>query len=769
LLLTLPHWIAREADEAALQRLAQLVSLKLTAGDVITLHGDLGAGKSTFARALVRAMLDDADAEVPSPTFSIIQTYDTLRVPIAHLDLYRLNSDDDLRELGIDDELARAAVIVEWPERAPSLSSPDRLDIALIEAASPDRRTLSITAHGTWHVRLERLIAISDFLDACPAWTAARIGYLQGDASARAYARLSDGSHHAILMDAPRAPDGPPLKNGLPYSRIAHLAEDVGSFVAIGQALRAAGLSAPEIYSADLQRGLLLLEDFGDRVFGRELEAGANQSDLWTFGVDTLLALRQVPVPQSIALPDGSHYQIPRLDHDSLSIEVALLPDWYWPAIKGSPIPDQAREEFKAAWAPIFERLLSLPTTWQLRDYHSPNLILLPDRHGAAKTGIIDFQDALQGPAAYDLVSLLQDARVTVPADVESALLSHYMERASADEPGFDRDSFGFAYAALGAQRNTKILGIFARLAKRDGKPGYLRHIPRLWDYMDRSLAHPDLAALRAWFSKHLPPESRSALVPAAAPSMARKKPAITTAMVLAAGLGNRMRPLTDTIPKPLVALGGKPMIDHALDRLQDAGISRAVVNVHYLADQIESHLEARSRPAIIISDERGVLLETGGGVVHALTMLGAAPFVIHNSDTVWIEHGPSNIARLIEAWDHNAMESLLLLAPRATSLGYDGRGDFHLRPDGQLVRRGDNESADYVFAGVSIATPALFNKAPVGRFSLNVLWDRAMASGRLHGLVLDGIWMHVGTMQSLTEAEALIAHHALADAGQPQ
>ena len=236
----------------------------------------------------------------------------------------------------------------------------------------------------------------------------------------------------------------------------------------------------------------------------------------------------------------------------------------------------------------------------------------------------------------------------------------------------------------------------------------------------------------------------------------------ITTAMVLAAGLGKRMQPLTDTMPKPMVPLNGRPLIDHVLDRIAGAGLTRAVVNVHYLADQIESHLSERNVPAITISDERVEILETGGGVVRALPLLGQAPFLIHNSDSVWIEPGTSNIARLIAAWDGTVMDSLMLLAPRVTSLGYDGRGDFGLADDGRLKRRASGADAPYVFAGVSIAHPRLFDGAREERFSLNILWDKAIETGRLYGLLLDGTWMHVGTVQSLHDAGHLIQNTAL-------
>jgi tRNA threonylcarbamoyl adenosine modification protein YjeE len=500
-----------DVDEAHSGRLAQLIALKLKPGDAIALHGDLGAGKTTFARALVRALLGDDEAEVPSPTFALMQLYDAPRLKLAHLDLYRLADESETDELGVADILDIGAIIVEWPERAPALLPPDRLDILIREGSRPDTRTISITPSGTWDTRLQRLDEIAAFVGYAPKWAHAQLHYLQGDASARAYARLHarDGER-AVLMDAPRLPDGPPIRNGLPYSRIAHLAEDVTPFVAVAGALSAAGLSVPTIHHADLDRGLLLLEDFGDRVFGRELENGTSQADLWRAATDALSVLHRTEVPAAIALTNGASHVVPRQDRGALAIEVELLPDWYWPALFGSPIPADVRAEFLAAWNGIFDKLLALPTGWVLRDYHSPNLMWLPERDGARRVGIIDFQDALVGPPAYDLVSLLQDARLDVPADLEAVMFEHYCQRAMMDQQRFDAAAFQFAYSALGAQRNTKILGIFARLARRDGKPGYLRHVLRLWRYLERDLAHPELSSLRAWFDRHLGSEQRA-------------------------------------------------------------------------------------------------------------------------------------------------------------------------------------------------------------------------------------------------------------------
>lgn len=230
-----------------------------------------------------------------------------------------------------------------------------------------------------------------------------------------------------------------------------------------------------------------------------------------------------------------------------------------------------------------------------------------------------------------------------------------------------------------------------------------------------------------------------------------------TTAFVLAAGKGTRMRPLTNKIPKPLVPLAGKPLIDHVLDRLKAAGIENAIVNVHHHADKLEAHLKSRKAPKITISDERDALLDTGGGVMRALPRLGPKPFLIHNSDSVWIEGMGNNLERLMAQWRDDAMDALLLVAPLATSLGYDGLGDFDMDGNGVLARRASARLSPFIFTGVSIAHPRMFADAPSGAFSLNLLWDRAIEAGRLYGTRLDGVWMHVGTPEAVAEAEAAI------------
>jgi MurNAc alpha-1-phosphate uridylyltransferase len=231
--------------------------------------------------------------------------------------------------------------------------------------------------------------------------------------------------------------------------------------------------------------------------------------------------------------------------------------------------------------------------------------------------------------------------------------------------------------------------------------------------------------------------------------------------MVLAAGLGKRMRPVTATTPKPLVRVGGKSLIDHALDRIEEAGIHEAVVNVHYLADLVETHLKRRRTPRVIVSDERAALLETGGGVKKALPLLGTDPFLLFNSDALWIEGPRPNVRRMMDFWAPDRMDILLLLAATVSTVAYGGRGDFRMDVEGRLIRRAENQVTPFIYAGVAILKPDLFAGAPDGPFSLNRLFDRAAAEERLFGLRLDGRWIHVGTPEAIRRADDEIAASA--------
>jgi aminoglycoside/choline kinase family phosphotransferase len=325
---------------------------------------------------------------------------------------------------------------------------------------------------------------------------------IQGDASTRSYERLTRDGATYIFMNAPKRPDGPAVRNGKPYSAIAHLAENVTPFIAMAHALRGRGFSAPAIFAADREAGLLVIEDLGEELFV-EGDPPAPIEARYEAATDLLAELHGDAPPAVVPVEPGVDYQLPHYDMEAFLIEAELLLDWYLPKL-GVKINDIKRNAFRSHWQELLLPLTSGVQTWALRDFHSPNLLWLPEREGVARVGLLDFQDAVMGPAAYDLASLLQDARVDVPEMMEIALLSRYV-RARMRKGSFEASDFARGYATLAVQRASKILGIFARLERRDRKPQYLRHMPRVWNYLQRSLAHPDLAPLAAWYRANVP------------------------------------------------------------------------------------------------------------------------------------------------------------------------------------------------------------------------------------------------------------------------
>ena len=496
-------WQLDLADETATARLASEVALIVQAGDLVTLSGDLGSGKTAFARALIRHLAGDEGLEVPSPTFTLMQIYQTPTFPIVHADLYRIKGPDELVELGWDEASDGALLLVEWADRAGTQLPEDRLDVYLeLVPGGGDSRNALLTGTGSFAARLARARAIHAILRSA-GWEDAQRSFMLGDASTRAYERLlrPDGSR-AILMISPPRPDGPPIRYGRPYSALAKLAEDIRAFVHVDMGLRAQGYSAPEIYAHDLQNGLAVLEDLGSGVV---VDDNGPIAERYAEAAAVLADLHGRDLPSVLTLDDDADYRIPPYDLEALLIEVELLLDWYLPFCGAEGMASGARVQFTNLWRQSIEPLMNEPQTWALRDYHSPNLIWLPDREGLQKVGIIDFQDCVMGHPAYDVASLLQDARVDVPDDLELRLLTHYARKRRETDPGFDMAAFARAYAVLGAQRATKILGIFVRLQKRDGKPQYMAHIPRVEHYLAKDLAHPALDDLRAWFVTYLP------------------------------------------------------------------------------------------------------------------------------------------------------------------------------------------------------------------------------------------------------------------------
>ena len=492
------------ANETATAQLMADLALLIGPGDVITLSGDLGAGKTASARMLIRYLAADDMLEVPSPTFTLAQSYD-VPFPLVHADLYRINDASELEEIGLSPLPEGTMVLIEWPERAPDALPDDRIDIAFSHrpALGSTARAAEITGPGKAAAVVARLKALRQFLDGA-GFSDARRARMPGDASTRSYARLVRDDGSVILMNSPRRPDGPAIYGGKSYSAAVHLAEDVSSFVAIANGLRKHGFSAPAIRHADLETGFLITEDFGEASV-IEGDPPAPIVERYEAATDMLAALHRENLPETLPLTPHASHAIPVFDVDAWLVEIGLMLEWYLPDRGAAPTQEQ-RDEFIAMWRQLLEKPAASVRTWVMRDFHSPNLIWLADRAGILRIGVIDFQDAMLGPAAYDLVSLLQDARIDVPEQIELTLLTRYIKARRAADETFDPAEFAEAYAIMSAQRNTRLLGTFARLNRRDGKPQYLRHQPRIWTYLNRSLAHPALSGVRDWYAANVPP-----------------------------------------------------------------------------------------------------------------------------------------------------------------------------------------------------------------------------------------------------------------------
>lgn len=481
------------ADETATARLGDDIAAALKPGDLVFLVGDLGAGKTSLARAIIRALADDAALDVPSPTFTLVQPYEA-RLPVLHVDLYRIGDATEVAELGLDDALRDGVALVEWPERGEGVLATPSLVVWLAEMDTG--RQARIEGSEAMLERLARSFEIRAFLEVSGAFDATR-RHLTGDASARAYETVATaGSKPRILMNSPRRPDGPPIRDGLPYSRIAHLAETVVPFVAINRALLDNGFAAPRIDAVDLDRGLLLIENLGvDGILDAERRPIA---DRYVATGELLADFHKRSWPREIAVAPGVMHHVPAYDRRALLIETELVLDWYFPFAVGREPTAAERQSFTAAWNAVLDGIADAEQSLVLRDYHSPNIIWREDRTGLDRIGLIDFQDAVFGPAAYDLASLAMDARVTIDPTLERRIVEAYLDARRA--PDFDRNAFLRAYAVMAAQRNAKILGIFVRLDRRDGKPAYLRHLPRIRDYLGRALAHEVLGPVAAFF-----------------------------------------------------------------------------------------------------------------------------------------------------------------------------------------------------------------------------------------------------------------------------
>ncbi|WP_439273005.1 tRNA (adenosine(37)-N6)-threonylcarbamoyltransferase complex ATPase subunit type 1 TsaE [Pseudochrobactrum sp. HB0163] len=485
-------------NEAAMIRFAEDIALALGKGDLVTLNGDLGAGKSTLARAMIRTIANDDSYEVPSPTFTLVQSYPELRLPVTHADLYRLCAPEELDELGLDEALEQGAVLVEWPQQGEGALPAHNIAIAIEHEGDGRRVKMEVTAKAAR--RISRSLGIRHFLEKSGRHHACR-RYLLGDASPRSYELITSAGVTEILMNAPAMPYDPPVKNGRPYRQIAHLAENMDAFVALDYLLREKGFRAPQILAANHARGFLLMEHLGTETM---LDSeGKPLPQRYEAAARMLAHLHQHDWPQHLTIDEERTHFLHYFDRDAMLIEAELLPVWYLPSIQKQPASEEQLQSFEQAWDSVFKALERAEYSLLMRDYHSPNILWQQGAEGIDRIGIIDFQDAMIGPSAYDLASLATDARVTIADELQDHIVASYCDERRKLAKSFDEQAFMSAYAIMAAQRNTKILGIFVRLFKRDGKPAYLQHLPRIRAYVSRALQHPVLAPVKDWYQKN--------------------------------------------------------------------------------------------------------------------------------------------------------------------------------------------------------------------------------------------------------------------------
>ena len=469
------------AEESDLHRLARALSPLLASGDLITLSGELGVGKTSFIRAVIRAHLATEDLEVPSPTFTLVQHYESeCSVNIAHYDFYRLQSPSELDELGLEESLESGVAFIEWPDKGDIDSSTSTISIT-IDLGESDSRNLVLSASPERLSRFSRSIEIEGFLTASSIPTSHR-SPLTGDASSRLYETIKTLKSH-ILMDS---------------------SDNIVPFVAIANLLSQHGFCVPNLHSIDYDKGLILMENLGSDQIKDSSDAPIRER--YNASIELLVDLQKPDWPREVELDSSRLHRIDDYTESTFQSELDLLPRWYAPHRLGSELSPTALQDYKYLWRDHLSVLWGSEPSEQtlvLRDYHSPNILWRNDESGISRLGLLDFQDALLGPPSYDVASLVQDARIDIDENLESDLTNLYCTtRTSQGE--FNESNFRHHLALMQAQRASKVLGIFVRLANRDGKDWYLPHLPRVEDYLHRALSHPKLEGLRVWYRKEL-------------------------------------------------------------------------------------------------------------------------------------------------------------------------------------------------------------------------------------------------------------------------
>jgi tRNA threonylcarbamoyl adenosine modification protein YjeE len=483
-------------DEAGTARLAEDIAVILAPGDVIALEGDLGSGKTAFARAMLRAIADDDGLEVPSPTFTLAQVYDLAGLPLTHFDLYRLGDRSELAEIGFHDAAIHGAVLVEWPDRAGGDLPATALTVSICETDAATGRRFVLRGDARWRGRLDRTLAIRRLVDR--PGTPARRRRMAGDASSRRFERVRRGDARLVVMDWPKRPPQPVLADGLSYPQLVHVQDDPLAFAGVCAILRDGGFRAPQVEMVDRAAGLLVTEDLGTDTLTPD---GRPDPARVLAAAEVLAEKDAARLPTAADVPGLGRWTVPAFDRRALLTELSLLPDWYLPLVGGGPVDPATRAEYLDLWAPLVDRMTALPRGLALRDAIAANMIWTGGS-GRRRVGFVDVQDAVVAPEAYDLASFLTDVRIDLPPALAREARDAYAAIRRAADPDFDRTVFDLGFALVGAQRNSKILGGFARLAVRDGRTAYLEHLPRTRRRIADALTHPVLRPLRLWYER---------------------------------------------------------------------------------------------------------------------------------------------------------------------------------------------------------------------------------------------------------------------------
>lgn len=481
-------------NEEATRLFAQDLALALKPGDLVTLQGDLGAGKSTIARTIIHTLANDTTLDVPSPTFTLAQSYQLPQLDIVHADFYRLSTAEEIDELGLYETRESSILLIEWPEKGANLLGPITFALTLKHEGC-GRHVALLSAQNSLE-RLQRSFAIRTFLTSHGRGHVHRY-FLAGDASARTYELLDNGQHREVLMDAPTTQRE--QNTDLPYVKKAQLAQDIRQFIGINQLILENGFSAPHIFVEDFEKGLLILENLGCE--GILDQSGSPLEERYIACSELLAAFHQKSWPAEKQFATFL-LQIPSYNCHVLQAELSLLLDWYVPFQTQKTLDQEQCKAFFACWQPYLDSLAQGENTFVMRDYHSPNILWRAKKKGFDRIGLIDFQDGLIGPTVYDLVSLAQDARVLISPTLETKILDAYCNARHQESRSFDESEFRKLYAFAGAQRASKVLGIFIRLHQRDGKSSYLQYLPHVQDYLARNLSNPELAPLQNFYQK---------------------------------------------------------------------------------------------------------------------------------------------------------------------------------------------------------------------------------------------------------------------------